>query len=591
MTLARAGVLLTIVLAALFLPRPASAQVVVPPEREAFVVILDDATMEDLLAAPPLEGLASVGGAGLLSTRLPLRDATGFLIGDHAAGYSPVIPVVGLRYTDEGSVQAADGVASNGELLAVGDRLQANLRASNADDVLVIVASASPPQTSEAAGDLLSGVVVARGAPTLLTEAMGAADGLSELGSLTSDSTRRDGVVSSRDVPASVLEFLGATSTDGDPKGAAIRTIPGPPPLELHERYLAMRRMTVPIQTAAGLYVTSAGLFGVAVLASRRRAPRWLAKFAAGLALSVPPLAVALFAAGHLPTLSYATVVPFVVVVALLGTLAFVPLVRRDVLLPPAAMGAAVLAFFVVEAAVGWTAALTLFLAGSELDGGRFYGLPNEFIGLIAGCALYLVARMPAWTGFAVVVGAALFAGLPGIGANLGGALTLFAAAGLWVSQRRSGRIGWRGLALTSVVVAAGMAAVLAAHVFWTASPTHGTRFVQEQGRSLTGILDAYGDRLLVGWRLLERNPFALVPVVGLPAVLFVILRPPAPVRDAFERQPVWRDVVLVTVLSGIVAYLANDTGAAACGLAFALGLGGLMYVSLAVEAGKMERT
>jgi hypothetical protein len=67
------------------------------------------------------------------------------------------------------------------------------------------------------------------------------------------------------------------------------------------------------------------------------------------------------------------------------------------------------------------------------------------------------------------------------------------------------------------------------------------------------------------------------------------VLRPPPLVRQAFHRHPAWRDALLVVLLSGIVAYVANDTGPAAIGLAFGLGLGGLVYVSLVEEPAKME--
>jgi hypothetical protein len=92
-----------------------------------------------------------------------------------------------------------------------------------------------------------------------------------------------------------------------------------------------------------------------------------------------------------------------------------------------------------------------------------------------------------------------------------------------------------------------------------------------------------------VGVDLIARNPAALVPVIGLPVVLFFVWRPPASVRRTFEARPAWRDAVLVTILAGIVAYLVNDTGAAAAGLAFGLGLGGMLGVSLLAPEGKME--
>ncbi len=469
------------------------------------------------------------------------------------------------------------------------DRLRAKIAGSSADQILVIVASATPPAAAESAGDQLSGIVLALGAPDELSAAL-EASGCAAVGSVTSDSTRRTGVVTSRDVASTVLTFLGQPSADGDPGGSRIRVVDGPPPFGLHERYLAQRRMAVPIGVAAGLYVTLAGLFGVALLALGRRVPMRLAHLAAWLAMSVPALAVALLAAGHLPTLSYSTVVPFVVISTLVGTAALLPLRRLGTLIPPVVIGAAVLAYFAVEATLRWTGALTPFHGGSELDGGRFYGLPNAFIGLLIGASLYVVHRMGALPGFATIVAVGIFAGLPGIGANLGGAVSLFAAAGLWIAERRFGRIGWTGVALTAGTVVAGAALVLLAHRFLTATPTHLTRFEEASG-GLVGIWGTYTDRLLVGWRLIERNPFALIPVLGLPVVLLVILRPPAPVRGPLAAHRAWRDALLVTILASVVAYVANDSGAAACGLGFALGLAGLLYVSLIEGTWKMEGT
>jgi hypothetical protein len=91
-----------------------------------------------------------------------------------------------------------------------------------------------------------------------------------------------------------------------------------------------------------------------------------------------------------------------------------------------------------------------------------------------------------------------------------------------------------------------------------------------------------------VGFDLIGANPAALVPVLGLPAALAVALRPPHSIRASFDRWPAWRDAVVVLLISGIVAYLANDSGPAAAGLAFGLGLGGMLGVSLLAEPGKM---
>ena len=270
--------------------------------------------------------------------------------------------------------------------------------------------------------------------------------------------------------------------------------------------------MYVPIGTAGGIYLAIAGLGGIAALALGSRVPRAVRRVFGWGCLSVAALATALLAAGHLPDLTYATVVPFVALVTVFGTLAFAPLEHRDVLLIPAGIGIAVLAYFAIEALLNWTAALTPFVGGSELDGGRFYGLPNVFIGLLIGACLWIAQRLKTATGFALLVVVAVFAGFPYLGANLGGGVSLFAAAGLWLAIRERERLGvWRGLGVFVGVTLLGTALILAAHAV---SPleTHVTRF-EEQAGGLGGVFEKVWDRLQVGFDLIARNPFALIPV------------------------------------------------------------------------------
>jgi hypothetical protein len=91
----------------------------------------------------------------------------------------------------------------------------------------------------------------------------------------------------------------------------------------------------------------------------------------------------------------------------------------------------------------------------------------------------------------------------------------------------------------------------------------------------VAGVWSTFVDRLGVGVDLIRRNPAAVVPVAGLLASLAVALRPPAAIAATFERWPAWRDAIVVCLVGGIVAYVANDTGAAAAGFAFGMGLGG----------------
>jgi len=554
-TRARLGALAAVLVSMIVLP--AVAALAQEGDRLALVVEVPQASLEELMNVPEVQALARSGGAGLLVPQLGRRNL-----------------VYGQSLSDEvrRSMILRIGLPDLGRWL---DRL---VPTSGGDEQLIIVAGVDPRSPAMRADkDGLFGIVMASGEPDLLP-----AEG--PPGSLTSDSTHRKGVVTDLDVAPTVLDFL---DIGYDVVGSPIEIIPGPPPFELHERYLAQRRMYVPIGTAGAIYLAIAGLGAIAMLALGSRIPRDVRRIFGWACLSVAALATSLLAAGHLLDLTYATVVPFVALVTVFGTLAFAPLEHRDVLLIPAGIGIAVLAYFAVEAILAWTATLTPFVGGSELDGGRFYGLPNAFIGLLIGASLWIAQRLRTLAGFGLLVAVALFAGLPYLGANLGGAVSLFAAAGLWLAIRERERLGvWKGIGVVVAVTVLGTAVILAAHAI---SPfeTHVSRF-EERATGLAGVLERIGDRFQVGFDLIAWNPFALIPVIGLPIAIAAVLRPPAALRPSLRRSPAWRDAILVTLLAGAVAYLANDSGPAAAGFAFGLGLGGLLGVSLLSEAGKM---
>ena len=541
---------------------------------EVLVFTVDDVTLEALIVTPGFDGLAQAGGAALLSVAesdatVVLHEAAGLQIGP----FHPIIEV------DLGSMAAAGGRTSSASLCNdAADEVMAALDASGAEDTLVIVVSSSPPAANEDAGDHLGALVMAEGAPDDLATAMRTVP-VAELHTLTSDSTRRVGVVTSGDLAQTAIEHAGIERLAHPPDGAQIRVVDAPPPIDLHARYLQYKRLTVPIGTVTALFVTVGGLLAVWALAWGR-SPRRLRSACGWIAISSPFLALSLLLVGHLASLTYATVIPFVAAVTAMPTLALVPVARRwGTLAAVAAAGVVLLAAFVGEAGMGWTAALTPLLGGSQLDGGRFFGLPNAFIGLLLGGSIYLAQRLPRIAGTALIGATGLFAGLPWTGSNVGAGVTLFAGAGVWWGLR--GRAGWlRTTSAALATVASGTALVVVAHRFLTSAPTHVTRFSEQTG-GVVALWDRLVDRLQVGTDLITANPFALVPVIGVLVTLVVVLRPPASVRVTFAESPAWRDALLAILLGSVAAYVVNDSGAAAIGEGFTTSLGALLFVSL----------
>lgn len=400
---------------------------------------------------------------------------------------------------------------------------------------------------------------------------------------LRSDTTRRVGVVVPADLRATLMAFLGQPAL---PEGSALDSVDWPDP-NLFIRLEEHQRIAFPVQVAAGLAVTIIGFTCIGLIAFRRKIPRVARTVGPWLALSPAVLASILLAAGSLPHLTYAAVIPFVVGLTVIG--AAIPLLfrYRGVLSPPAVLGIGVLLYFLIEALLGWPSTLTTLFGGTALDGARFYGLPNVYEGLLVGSGLYIAASRKTWVGVALLAALGLFAGFPDLGADFGGAVTLFAAAGMWLIFRD---VGKRSLAArlggAAAIMVAGTAAVLVANRLAT-TPTHITAVAASGG---SGIVQTYMDRLGIGWDLLIRNPFGFIPVIGLLVLVGIILKPPASIRESFERFPAWRTAMLVIVLAGIVAYFANDTGVASAGQEFAMALAGLFYVPLAMIPANMSR-
>jgi hypothetical protein len=403
---------------------------------------------------------------------------------------------------------------------------------------------------------------------------------------LRSDTTRLTGLVSNVDVAPTILDFFGIpipSEMDGQP----IRVTDEPAPFKLHRLHLEQRRIRFPIQLAELAFVVAAGAVAIAVLLFQARREYLPDRVAGGmrfLALCGVALPIPLMLGGLLPRLTYWVVVPFIVFsVVVLAALARATRFPGPVA-PFTFLGVVGLMVVAVDAIFGWRGARIPLIGGTMFDGARFYGLPNAFLCVVLAGALFVAAALPAFPGFLVLVGAGLFAGFPSLGADVGGAMTLFFAAGLWWVIRTRRRFGLKELAFVAGVTALGLGAVLLANRYLPGTPTHATRFVGRAGNNLTDAFRELGDRLTVGFRQIRDAPPALIPLLGLPVVLWLVLVRPAPIGAGTaltgER---WRQALVVLTLSGIVAFFVNDTGVAAAAPLFLYAMSGMAYPAFLV--------
>jgi len=481
-----------------------------------------------------------------------------------------------------GAADAEAGGDGHRDILALaGRRIADAVHREALGRMLVIVVSPMASADMIRRGDEVTPVLVAQGSSDQILQASG------PMHSLRSNTTRQTGLVANVDIAPTILDFFGIpipSEMDGQP----IRVTNDPAPYTLHRLHLEQRRIRLPIQLAEVAFVSGAGAVAIValLLAARYRLPPRLAGPLRFMALCGASLSIPLMLGGVLPRLTYWVVVPFLVLsIVSLATLAWAA-PWPGATGPFTFLGLVGLAVVLLDAMLGWRGARIPLIGGTMFDGARFYGLPNAFLSLLLASALFVAAALPAFPGFLVLFGAGLFAGFPSLGADVGGAMTVFFAAGLWWVLRTRRRFRIKELAFVAGVTALGLGAVLLANRYLPGTPTHATRFVERTGSHLGDALHEFGDRLGVSFEQVRKAPPALIPLLGLPIILALVLMRPGPIGRGLDLagKP-WKQALVVLTLGGVVAFFANDTGVAAAAPVFLYAMSAMAYPAFLAQA------
>jgi hypothetical protein len=524
-------------LGALSLGAPSAAQ---PTEPRALLFLIDDVPYHRAASDRTVADLARAGGLALMTT-----------VGGDQEGAEAREAIVGpLRAAGalkDARLEVAEA-APGSSLAEFGDEVAAAISRQQAGDLLVmwVVPSASPAM--RARGEIVTPVVMARGTPSELTGSSGPPRGLS------SPTTRRTGLVSNADVAATVLDHLGLP-TDAA-LGAPVRPA-GEPPTALLRRFLQYRRVVTPVGTAVLGAAVGALVMALVLLFARGTASSLLARVVAVGGLGAVALQAALLPGSVLPAYHWPLVAGVVVTVGVALTALALRWGRGPPapVAPVAVVAGSGLGLVLADAALGWPALLTPLMGGSALEGVRFYGLGNSYAGLVLAGSVLAAALLRPWAGVTLIVAAAMFAGLPWFGADLGGGITLAAAAALWWAFRVRGRLGWREIVVVAASALAAVAVIVLAHRV-EGGPTHVTRAVA----SGDGLVPTFGRRLLINLRTTAATPAVWPALAAIPVWLWVAWRRAGPFRVVLERQPAWRDAVVVLAVGAMIGYVANDT-------------------------------
>lgn len=444
------------------------------------------------------------------------------------------------------------------------------LVATQAEEVLVVVVGAGASEEMRERGDTAGPMVLARGAPADLLTSEGSPSGL------TSSTTRREGIVSDVDLAPTILGFFGAP-TPSEMTGSPIYSS-GEPPTQTHERALDHARVVGPVGAALLWFAVLTLVLSVVLVFVLRRPSPWLAGVAGLAVLATIALLVATTPGSVVPAFTVAAVVTSLVAVAAGLVILALRSGRGDPMMAVITVAVAGLVVVVVDRILGWPSQLTPMLGGSALDGERFYGLGNAHAGFVLAGTVLAAARLSTPAGVGLIAAGAAFAGLPFLGADLGGSLALALAAALWFGVRTWRSLGWRTWAVAVAALAGTLVIVTAADRFLPGGGTHVSAVTDG------GPLGAFLDRLAGNVRTTSGDPHAWLALLGLPVWIAVAYLRPDRMRPTLEPDEGWRDAIVVLALGGLAGWLLNDTYGMA-GSAFAYVSAAMLYPTLAFRS------
>jgi hypothetical protein len=414
---------------------------------------------------------------------------------------------------------------------------------------------------------------------------------------LTSATTRREGIVSNLDIAPTLLHFLGVPK----PRGMIGYPLQDTAALQPHrlgdlkaEAVWTYKHRTVVLSTVGAL-IGFGLLFAVLrlvfrvrtiVTPSEIRALLWTA-LAMPLCLYLLPVlrpqglwevACGLWALYLLTTAIPFQILPFCQ--KLTGRLVW--------------LSAWTIAVVVFDTWQGGTLAKHGLLSYDPIVGARYYGVGNEYMGVVVGAAVLLYAALlhtkrvqSSWLGaFAVLGGLFLtaFFASPALGTNTGGALTMAGTTGLcFAMQKRYRLLPSLGVLLASLLCACGLLLLLNQP---SAPPSHiGAAADQVLSGGLEELLHIFTRKSDMFVRLLFSSIWPAVLMLLFAVFAYALFVTPPKETGVWQaRYPYYKTVVGGMLSGGVVGLFTNDSGIVVLGMVFLFALFPTLLIWLETE-------
>ncbi len=430
-------------------------------------------------------------------------------------------------------------------------------------------------------------------------------------GVLSSDTTRRRGIVSNTDIAPTILSFFEIETPyqmSGRPIFALSQKNPVPYLLNLSTKAIAIYQTRNAVLTLFVVFsVASIIIALLALLVGRQNQPeadRPLDERKKRKEEKHTPLKLLLLWALSLP-LAFLFQPPFVTefpwgaaLFSLLMALALALIsfysFKKNTLFPIMAITMATSLALLGDTIFGSRLMLQSFLGSCPVAGGRFYGLGNTYMGAVVGSsiigataltALFFKNRKAALSVVALfLLIVCMVAGYPKFGANVGGLITAVGASVITLLGLKEKKINRKHLLYVALAVVLFLVLIIVADLLVSEGQSHAGRAVELiKAEGIKGIGDIINRKLTMNLKGIKSTPWGEILAVIILALPFVLMR--LEQKEKILSEFAWFFRGLMGVSAGaILALIFNDTGIVAGGVITIYVFVPLLYLFLQKE-------
>ena len=229
----------------------------------------------------------------------------------------------------------------------------------------------------------------------------------------------------------------------------------------------------------------------------------------------------------------------------------------------------------VIDSIIGTPLMQNNIMSYDTLIGARYYGIGNEYEGITIGCAIFALAtlvnykKIPKWLVAILALGILITTAYPGMGANVGGAISESIAYFILVLLVFDNKIDFKKSILV-VLVAALVVLIFTILDIVSGSQSHLSVFVgQIMINGPSAIIQTFARKIQMNIDIAQGELMSMLILVLVGIVTYFIIKPKMLLKTISDKYPYIYKGFVATMIGCIVTLLVNDSGVVAASTSF----------------------